>query len=1336
MPRTKRPYDFACLVCPYVSYYKSMVLAHVEQKHKHLSKAKKQVEQKYRHKCIECNLREKSVREILLHHKKKHRDLIDCAFCVKRVESQIEYLSHLERAHFKPCKTNNFCTHENIFDRVIIRRLSFMPEEETSIEYTYYVRYRNIIKSEFEKMLKKYRFFKVMLVSHVLFQKIGMEGEVLDTCTIPITSGCMFDFRMFDRYNFKQMLSEMIQTKMENLEKVETKGSGLVMKYISDIDIRFCIPSLIGGCNETKKLQKLKNFSSVKPLLLDVSDPKKNDCFLQAVSLGKVLSQNPSLKSAEKQAQALVVREYINKHFSTKILKRFSFPFHIKNCRRFEKAFSKLDIAINVWTISHNSVYTLYQSDMKECISRLDLFLAQPTVNNPVGHYMLIDNTATFLKTVKQHCLNKSRTQRVGRDWLYCNKCAQIFTSEKLLKSHTIRCTNPNGQIIKYAQKGEQMMFNSSAKRQCKAPYVAFLDFEAKMENVSNEQNFVKTNCENCKIGGPVRQCSHAERELSNQLPMTYSFFVFSSEGELVYQKTNSLDDNLIADFFSALQDCEKVLQSDNLNKYKKLHWSNRLEEMFIRETKCYLCGNVFVPGDPKYKPVRDHCHITAPIYNPVEKCMESKYLGAAHAECNLQRRVPKHIPVYVHNFMSYDSNFLLKHLGVKDDMQSSMGKVRCMPYNNNKMRTMEIGVWKFLDSYQMLSGSLADLVNNLSLDKEEFPMVQQGLSVSNKNIKLFSKKAAFPYDWVKSVSQLKSTTDFPPYESFYSILKGDNISKEHYEAGKNIFQKLNCKNMLEYTEFYCKLDTLLLAEVMFSFRETIYDSFNLAIENFISLPQLSFEACLKKIDKPIEKMSDPTMVLMFEKNIRGGVSFVNTRHVKVESPDDSILYIDANNLYGWAQKMYLPIGEYSWLDERLIDSLKWEQMRADQEHGYVAEVDLEFPPELHEKLDNLPLAPYHETIVYKRLSSYSKKVQRNLLGSKRAKNYRQNKLLTDLTTKKRYVVHYMNLQFYLKLGAKLKKVHNVIKFKQEDILKPFIEFASEMRAKSKTKFATDLWKMLSNSLYGKFIQDVRKYASVTFVDNQRQLGKLISTNLFKDAHKITDNLCMVFMRNKSLLLDRLYGIGFTILELSKLFMYNMWYDFIQPKFGDNAELVLTDTDSFVIKFKGHTKQQALEKLAPVMDFSNFPKDSTFYSEQHKKVPGYFKDEYPAGIITEAVNVRSKCYFLNIEPDNNITVPNNSPKKHIVCKGISQNISSKFPIELYKECVYSDNTAVYSTMHRIRAKKRRLCTVAVTKQTISSGDDKRHQLCSIHSVPYGSKYAKLSKKSCVKCSME
>ena len=1324
METTTSYWLYICLNCHFPTNHVFKIRKHIEECHKNVNTSA------FVKKCSLCTFRDQSEVNIFRHYLLEHKKYKKCFKCDKLLVNQKRLLQHLLEKHkvdefHAPIK--DFCEHDNIFNRVLIRRLNFDPGEEPSIEFLMYIKYRKKIKEELSRMIQRHNYVKVMFIAHCYFEKLDIDGSVLDNCVIKLTSGCLTPFTQFDLHHTKRFINDKMQTIISNKDKVELVGSGLVMKYITNFDIRFAVPTLMGGCKRRGDLLKIKNFALAQKSLVDVAPPTSQQCFLYAVAAAKIIQTNPDL-ATNIPALKLLCKTYVQTNFKTKGFKsKFSYPFHIKHCKRFESYVKHLGIAFNVWTIFDNSVFTLYQSKADWKIPRIDLFLYQSNSMDAIGHYVAISNTNKFLRAVKVYCF-KERNVQIGRKTYYCDKCTCCFTSLRYLKSHMYRCKNPKGQKIQYAKPGEFVSFDSNSRRQCKSPFIGFLDFEAKMENVANEQNYNRTKCENCRVGGPVRHCNHSERELAEQLPMTYSFYVFSTDGKMLFDRTYSSDENVMADFFNTLSVCEEKLE-DLGNVYKKLHWSQRLDKLFNDELECWICKNYFVPGDTKYRAVPDHCHLTPPTFNESEQCLESKYLGAAHAICNLQRQSPKFFPVYVHNFMSYDSNFILKHM---QDIDSN--RIKCMPYNSNKLRTLSIEKWKFLDSFQMLSGGLADLVNNLSQDVKVFNLVKQGLKLTDSQVELCTKKAAYPYEWVESAAQLKLAQTYPPHSAFFSRLKGENISLDKYNEGKEIFDKFHFNNMLEYTEFYCKLDTLLLAEVIFSFRKTIYDSFQLAIENFISLPQLSFDACLKTLgSQGIEKMADPTMVTMLEQNIRGGVSFVNNRHETIQDPNnESMLYIDANNLYGWAQKMPLPISDYAWVPSNKHKLLKWKAMKAEQHVGYIAEVDINFPPHIHKMLDNLPLAPQHTDLCYKDLSPYSRKVQKNFLGKKQAKRYKQSKLVTNLCPKKRYVVHYLNLKLYIQLGAQITKVHNVMSFTQSSILKPYIEFLSDMRAKAKTKFAVNLWKLLANSLYGKFIQDVRKYCSVKFIDDEETLGKMLNNVYFKEVSKINEDYCLVLMQNSSITLDRLYGIGFTILELSKLLMYETWYNFIKPKFGDTATLILTDTDSFVIKFDRHSKKEALKLLAPIMDFSNFPPDSEFYNDSRKKVPGFFKDEYPTGLIKEAVNIRSKCYFLDIEPDPNFSSPQNK-SSHIVCKGISHNVSSKFPIELYKHCIYSDNTKVYSTMHRIRARKRKLATVSITKQTLSSGDDKRFQTCSIHSLPYGSLYRKIKIKKCIKC---
>ena len=132
------------------------------------------------------------------------------------------------------------------------------------------------------------------------------------------------------------------------------------------------------------------------------------------------------------------------------------------------------------------------------------------------------------------------------------------------------------------------------------------------------------------------------------------------------------------------------------------------------------------------------------------------------------------------------------------------------------------------------------------------------------------------------------------------------------------------------------------------------------------------------------------------------------------------IMYLDANNLYGWAMSQYLPTGNFNWMTDKEISKIDLGKYKADGKKGLILEVDLEYPQELHDILNDYPVAPEKVKVSNNMLSAYCKKI---------AKKYNisvglVSKLIPTLRDKKEYVLHYRNLQLYLDLGLKIKKVH------------------------------------------------------------------------------------------------------------------------------------------------------------------------------------------------------------------------------------------------------------------------------------------------------------------------
>ena len=186
-------------------------------------------------------------------------------------------------------------------------------------------------------------------------------------------------------------------------------------------------------------------------------------------------------------------------------------------------------------------------------------------------------------------------------------------------------------------------------------------------------------------------------------------------------------------------------------------------------------------------------------------------------------------------------------------------------------------------------------------------------------------------------------------------------------------------------------------------------------------------------------------MHLFIEKEMRGGISYIAKRHSKannkyMENYNSSkeskfIMYLDSNNLYGWAMIQYLPYGGFKWLSKKEINKFDLNSIKENSSIGYILEADLEYPSELHDSHSDYLLAPEKSEISQDMLPKYCS----DIADDYGIKFGGVNKLVPNLRNKSKYVIHYRNLQLYLSLGMKLTKVHRVLKFKQSDWLKKYI---------------------------------------------------------------------------------------------------------------------------------------------------------------------------------------------------------------------------------------------------------------------------------------------------------
>ena len=195
----------------------------------------------------------------------------------------------------------------------------------------------------------------------------------------------------------------------------------------------------------------------------------------------------------------------------------------------------------------------------------------------------------------------------------------------------------------------------------------------------------------------------------------------------------------------------------------------------------------------------------------------------------------------------------------------------------------------------------------------------------------------------------------------------------------------------------------------------------------------------------------------------------------------------------------------------------------------------------------------------------------------------------------------------------KLIKIHRVLKFKQSNWMKKYIDFNTEKRTNANNSFEKDFLKLMINSIYGKTMENLRKKINVRLVNNERDFLKYTSRRTHI-IHKIFDKNYAAILEIKPVLrLNKPIYVGFTVLELSKWLMYDFHYSFIKKHF--DAELLFTDTDSLTYEIKSEDLYEKVFKHNQFFDFSNYPKDSKFFDPTNKKVIGKMKDESERKII-------------------------------------------------------------------------------------------------------------------------
>ena len=510
--------------------------------------------------------------------------------------------------------------------------------------------------------------------------------------------------------------------------------------------------------------------------------------------------------------------------------------------------------------------------------------------------------------------------------------------------------------------------------------------------------------------------------------------------------------------------------------------------------------------------------------------------------------------------------------------------------------------------------------------------------------------------------------------------MKDKGISDEEYDRACKVWNVFGMKTFGECHDLYLKCDVLLLCDEFETFIDSCLKHYGLDPCHYFSSPGLAWYAMLKMSGVRLCLIDDIDMHLFIERGMRGGISYIAKRYCRannefVKGYDSSlersfITYWDVNNLYGAAMLEYLPYDEFEWLSDDKIDSIDFNCVSSESDVGYILEVDLEYPCKLHDFHNAYPLAREKMTASKDMLSDYCSSIAEKC----DVKVGDVSKLIPNLRDKSCYVLHYRALQLYVSLGMVVGKIHRALKFKQSDWLKSFVMFNTAKRMNVANEFKKSFFKLIINSVYGKTMENVRKRVNVKFINNKKRYLKVVSRHSFVSQKTLDKNLVAVHKIKPVLLLNKPIYVGFSILELSKMIMYDWHYNYFVKKF--NCSLLFTDTDSLVYGIKGNDSvHDEVFKDKELFDFSGYDRRSVYYDFANKKVIGKMKDVMSGKIIAEFVGLRSKMYSI-------VTVED---EKLIRAKGVNRKL-------MHSEIkdVLFDKKVVRHCMKRILAKRNKI----------------------------------------------